>query len=85
MVAQPDTNSASEQSESAPMQSSSRLKYLAALRVALGLLCAGTACTQNNNAGPNKPANATYGTGQALPHPPSAGVGPQNAWPAGSQ
>ena len=62
-----------------------RLLRAAGAVLTVALLSVGSACTKDNNAGPNAPANATYGTGQALPHPPSAGVGPRNAGPAGSQ
>ena len=67
------------------MQSPTRLLRAAGAILAVALLSVGSACTQDNNKGPNAPAASTYGTGQSLPHPPSAGVGPQNAGPAGSQ
>ena len=67
------------------MQSPTCLSRAAGAVLAAALLSAGAACTKDNNAGPNAPANATYSTGQPLPHPPSAGVGPKNAGPAGSQ
>ena len=66
------------------MQSPTYLLRAAGAILAAALLGIGSACT-DNNAGPNAPANATYGTGQHLAHPPAAGVGPQNAGPAGSQ
>ena len=67
------------------MQSPTRLPRAAGAILAVALLSVGSACTKDNNSGPNAPANATYGTGQHVAHPPSAGVGPQNAGPAGSQ
>ena len=51
----------------------------------LALLFVGTACSSNNNGGPNAPANSTYSTGQPIGGSPSAGVGPKGAGPAGSQ
>ena len=67
------------------MQSPTSLPRAAGAVLAVALLSVGSACTKDNNAGPNAPANATYDTGKPLPHSPSAGVGPQNAGPAGSQ
>ena len=52
---------------------------------ALALLFVGTACSGNNNGGPNAPANSTYSTGQHVGAGLSAGVGPKGAGPAGSQ
>ena len=67
------------------MELPKHLLRVAGAILAMALLFVSSGCTKDNNSGSNAPANATYGTGQALPHPPSAGVGPQNAGPAGSQ
>ena len=79
-----DTVNRALRGELALMQSPTRLLRAAGAILAVALLSVGSACTDNNS-GSNAPANSTYGTGQHLAHPPSAGVGPQNAGPAGSQ